>query len=245
MDNKLLLNLNIKKREQSGGISRKLSPMSEKYRLYLQKGGKKSKGSFKKRIEPKKIEPKKIEPKKIEPKKIEPKKIEPKKIQLERNQGKSKGNQVIKIIHQKEKKSKHKYTRKKPSKIKNIKDINEIEKQIEQSKKNEKTKPDIKRSLVKQVKRNLKRAGSKKNSKRNKKGSKGSRKIKIRKHKRVSEKDIQKMQKHIESIRTKKTNEIKKELEEEGIQVTGKSKRLLKDIYLYSKVCGINIRHEK
>ena len=53
------------------------------------------------------------------------------------------------------------------------------------------------------------------------------------------------MQKHIESIRSKKTEEIKKELEKEGIQVSGKSKRLLKDIYLYSKVCGINIQHEK
>ena len=60
-------------------------------------------------------------------------------------------NPTIKIIHQKEKKSKHKYTRKKPSKIKNIKDINDIEKKIEQSKKNEKVKSDIKRSLVKRL----------------------------------------------------------------------------------------------
>ena len=42
-----------------------------------------------------------------------------------------------------------------------------------------------------------------------------------------------------------KAEEIKQELEKEGIKVSGKSKRLLKDIYLYSKVCGINIRHEK
>ena len=53
------------------------------------------------------------------------------------------------------------------------------------------------------------------------------------------------MQKHIETIRSKKTSEIKKELETNGIQVTGKSNRLLKDIYLYSKVSGINIQHEK
>ena len=127
-------------------------------------------------------------------------------------------------------------------KIKNIKDINDIEKKIEQSKGEVKSKSEIKKSLVKQVKRNTKRSGSKKNSKKNKRGS---RKVKIKKHKRVSEKDIQTMQKHIESIRSKKTEEIKQELEKEGIQVSGKSKRLLKDIYLYSKVCGINILHEK
>ena len=40
MNNKLLENLNIKKKKLSGGeIKKKLSPMSEKYRLYLQRGG--------------------------------------------------------------------------------------------------------------------------------------------------------------------------------------------------------------
>ena len=46
LNNKLLDNLNIKKKEQGGGSKKKLSPMSEKYRLYLQQGGNKSKGSF-------------------------------------------------------------------------------------------------------------------------------------------------------------------------------------------------------
>ena len=36
----------------------------------------------------------------------------------------------------------------------------------------------------------------------------------------------------------------KKELEKQGVKVSGKSDRLLKDIYLYSKVCNINIKHE-
>ena len=39
--------------------------------------------------------------------------------------------------------------------------------------------------------------------------------------------------------------ESAKELEKRGIKVSGKSNRLLKDIYLYSKVSGINIQHEK
>ena len=45
-------------------------------------------------------------------------------------------------------------------------------------------------------------------------------------------------------IRNTKTDEIKKELEKQGVKVSGKSDRLLKDIYLYSKVCNINIQHE-
>ena len=46
-------------------------------------------------------------------------------------------------------------------------------------------------------------------------------------------------------IRNTKNDEIKKELEKQGVKVSGKSDRLLKDIYLYSKVCNINITHEK
>ena len=67
----------------------------------------------------------------------------------------------------------------------------------------------------------------------------------MKKHRKISEKDIQKVQKHIEEIRSKKTGDIKLELEKEGIKVSGKSKRLLRDIYLYSKVGGISIQHEK
>ena len=50
MNKSLLKNLNIKKKEQSGGEKQiKLSPMSERYKLYLQQGGKKEKESFKKK----------------------------------------------------------------------------------------------------------------------------------------------------------------------------------------------------
>ena len=55
---------------------------------------------------------------------------------------------------------------------------------------------------------------------------------------------MERLQKHIELVRSKKTNDIKKELESEGIKISGKSNRLLKDIYLYSKICRINIQHE-
>jgi hypothetical protein len=61
----------------------------------------------------------------------------------------------------------------------------------------------------------------------------------------ISQKDIHRVENKIKEIRSKKTDEIKKELEDSGIKVSGKSKRLLKDIYLYSKICNINIQHEK
>ena len=60
-----------------------------------------------------------------------------------------------------------------------------------------------------------------------------------------NKKDIQRVEDKIKEIRGKKTDEIKSELKEQGIKVSGKSNRLLKDIYLYSKMCNINIQHEK
>jgi hypothetical protein len=224
--------IQIKKKNLSGGeIKPKLSPMSLNYKLYLQNGGKpKSEIKTQHKNEGKKITIKRKSPKK------------------EMNSIKEK-DPTIRIIHQKENKSKHKFTRKKPS---NVKDINEIEKQIEFKKRETK---EIKKSLVKEIQKKISKPTpkskgvirkNKRNSKRNSnKNSKGSRKVSMKKHKKISEKDIHKVQKHIEEIRSKKTEDIKLELEKEGIKVSGKSKRLLKDIYLYSKVCGINIQHEK
>ena len=74
--------------------------------------------------------------------------------------------------------------------------------------------------------------------------SKTNRKISIQ-NKKLGEKDIQNVSQKMRQIRNTKTDEIKKELEKQGVKVSGKSDRLLKDIYLYSKVCNINITHEK
>jgi len=57
--------------------------------------------------------------------------------------------------------------------------------------------------------------------------------------------DLEKVECKIKEIRKKKNEDIKKELQDQGIKVSGKSNRLLKDIYLYSKMCNINIQHEK
>jgi len=60
-----------------------------------------------------------------------------------------------------------------------------------------------------------------------------------------SDKDFKDIQVKLKEIRNKKSIEIKKELENKGVKVSGKSNRLLRDIYLYSKLSNINITHEK
>ena len=60
-----------------------------------------------------------------------------------------------------------------------------------------------------------------------------------------NEDKVKKVETRMKEIRGKNTDEIKRELEKQGLKVTGKSNRLLRDIYLYSKVCNINIHHEK
>ena len=99
-------------------------------------------------------------------------------------------------------------------------------------------KPVKKKSNPKPIKRSLIRSNTRK------KHSKTNRKISIR-NKNLGEKDIQNVSQKMKQIRSTKTDEIKKELEKQGVKVSGKSDRLLKDIYLYSKVCNINITHEK
>ena len=104
--------INIKKKSHHRGGN--LSPMSQNYKKYLQGGVVNDKLDSKKDDIYKKVNIKRTKTKK------------------EISDSKE---YDIKIIHNKHKEKKHKFTRKKPSKIK-VKDINEIEKQIEQSKKN-------------------------------------------------------------------------------------------------------------
>ena len=65
------------------------------------------------------------------------------------------------------------------------------------------------------------------------------------KNSNFNEKDFKQIQNKLKEIRSKKSEDIKKELEEKGVKVSGKSNRLLRDIYLYSKLSNINITHEK
>ena len=165
-----------------------------------------------------------------------------KKVNIQRKKQKVNKESTIRIIRQQDKssKSKNKFTRKKPSKIK---DINEIEKQIE--KQNELKQKVVKQKIDKKDNKRLSKRSNKRKIRRStKRNSRNVRKFSIKKHKKVSGNDMKRVEQKINSIRNKKSSEIKKELEKEGIKVSGKSNRLLKDIYFYSKVCNINIKHE-
>ena len=161
---------------------------------------------------------------------------------------------TIRIIRSKEKKnSKHKFTRQNTSKEDKYKNILEIEKNMENQKKlrnswennisskniknnenntiiiNHKVKNKPKRSTKKSTKRHVER--------------KRAREISL-KPKKVSEKDIKKIEEKIQKIKNTKSKDIRDALEKKGIRVSGKSDRLLKDIYFYSEVGNMNIRHE-
>ncbi len=68
--------------------------------------------------------------------------------------------------------------------------------------------------------------------------------ISITKTRKYSEKDISKIQTKLKDIKKKSTDEIKKELEKQGVKLSGKSPEIIKDIYMYSQLCGINIKRE-
>ena len=169
----------------------------------------------------------------------------------------------IKIIRRpSSKKSKNRFTRKSNGKMINKeKDINNIEKQIALlSQKPETkvvtkpetkvvTKPETKvvtkpeTKVVTKPKRDTRRNLKRGQRSHRKSGNPKGRKVSIRK-KRIKPEDVEQIERKINSIRNKSSKEIRSELSKEGIHVSGKSNRLLKDIYFYSKVCNINIRHE-
>ena len=97
------------------------------------------------------------------------------------------------------------------------------------------TKRPFRRSLKRHTKRNRKR-----NSKRNM-----GRQVRVDRSKILTEEDIKRMEKKIAEIRKVPPSAMKKALEEIDVKTTGKSNRLLKDIYLYSKICNVNFQHEK
>ena len=100
-----------------------------------------------------------------------------------------------------------------------------------------------------QKKRSVTRSNSRrtntriKSSKRKHDLKKGKR-ISVTKTRKYSDKDISKIQEKLKSIKQKSTNQIKEELNKQGIHLSGKSPSILKDIYMYSQLCGINIRRE-
>ena len=102
----------------------------------------------------------------------------------------------------------------------------------------------VENKTIQKPKRSLTRSNTRSNNRSKNNRSKTNRKISIH-NKKLDEKDIKNVSQKMRQIRNTKTDEIKKELEKQGVKVSGKSDRLLKDIYLYSKLCNINITHEK
>ena len=98
------------------------------------------------------------------------------------------------------------------------------------------------RAAKKKPKKLIKR--SKKSTKRHTKRN-NSRQVKVSKPTVLTDEHIKRVEKKIQNIRKQKLSDMKKELEKRGVRTTGKSNRLLKDIFLYSKMCNINIQHEK
>ena len=127
-------------------------------------------------------------------------------------------------------------------------DINEIEKQAQLfSRKQGVAKAQVAQAQVAQVAQPKKVSKPKKAQRSHKRQTKRhktkGRRIKIRKKDPKAE-DLKEIEQKISSIRNKKPRDIREALLKDGIKVSGKSNRLLKDIYFYSKVCNINIRHE-
>ena len=68
--------------------------------------------------------------------------------------------------------------------------------------------------------------------------------ISVTKTRKLTDKDVSSIQSTLKDIKQKSSTEIKQELDKQGIQVSGKSPSILKDIYMYSQLCGITIKRE-
>ena len=68
--------------------------------------------------------------------------------------------------------------------------------------------------------------------------------ISVTKTRNLSNKDISTIQSKLKDIRKKSNKEIQTELEKQGVKLSGKSPSIMKDVYMYSQLCGINIKRE-
>ena len=68
--------------------------------------------------------------------------------------------------------------------------------------------------------------------------------ISVTKTRKFSNKDISTIQSKLKDIKKKSNKEIQAELEKQGVKLSGKSPSIMKDVYMYSQLCGINIKRE-
>ena len=108
-----------------------------------------------------------------------------------------------------------------------------------------KTKGSLKKGkVVKRGRHSIKHSNKRSLTRRRCHDLKKGKRISVTKTRKLSNKDVQSIQSKLKEIKKKSAEDIKKELDKEGIQVSGKSPSILKDIYMYSKLCGINIKRE-
>lgn len=81
-------------------------------------------------------------------------------------------------------------------------------------------------------------------TKRRKNSLKKGKRISVTKTRKYTNKDISKIQTKLKNIKNKTNEEIKQELEKQGVTLSGKSPEIMKDVYMYSQLCGINIKRE-
>ena len=81
-------------------------------------------------------------------------------------------------------------------------------------------------------------------TKRRQHSSNRGKRISVTKTRKYSNKDVSMIQKKIKEIKGKSEKQIKDDLEKQGVKLSGKSPSLMKDIYMYSQLCGINIKRE-
>ena len=68
--------------------------------------------------------------------------------------------------------------------------------------------------------------------------------ISVTKTRKFTDKDVTKIRSKLNEIKKKSDKEIKQELEKQGVKLSGKSPSIMKDVYMYSQLCGINIKRE-
>lgn len=85
----------------------------------------------------------------------------------------------------------------------------------------------------------------KRSHKKYKRKNSGRKSISVSNKNSLSKEKLAIIQKKLKDIKSKNKRQMINELKKDGVIVSGKSEKLVKDIYLYSKLCGINIKHEK
>jgi hypothetical protein len=125
-----------------------------------------------------------------------------------------------------------------------ISDIDVSEKRIDNKSVPKSVPKSIPKSVPKSIPKSVRKTHKSNKRSNHRSKSKPTRKVSV-KTLSLDEDKIKKVESRMKEIRGKKTDEIRKELEKQGLKVSGKSNQLLRDIYLYSQVCNINIQHEK